>query len=980
MTGKKLLITSIEKEQRTKLNDCYLLLEKIMPPYFFKNFNERDLSDVFSLMVDIQEKKGIQMIERSDSILLVYLKSEESNPLITARMMAGCRILRVLIHESKPIPEFNKVLVIEQIIKYCANKKPVAAIFSLESLQKGYRELFGEVPEGFTDLYHRLNWGELEDLDLSRIIQRLHLIFNLQNEEYSLCLFEKLAGMEYRLSVVCPTIARQEGYYAQILETLKRNHFSCDRAYLRDFTKAGRPDDFTKKEIRFNTFYITYDLDSKDIEKKLDELKWELNELCWSPVRDVFEQELVVKHGFSNRTVNLLRASAEFIHTQLSFFDRNAFTLPDIYRFMATHPPILANIALYFEHRFSPALRKHPVRLDVLKTLEHSIDEIDSGMQEKDERMKVIFRAVLNFVYNIRKSNYYCAHKSALAFRLDPGFMKFYEGLSKSYALAFPPERPYGVFFFYRRNAVGFHVRFSDIARGGWRTVLPRSSSNVLESNDSYNQAHCELFRECFVLANTQHKKNKDIYEGGSKLVTLLKTTAIDFKPELWSAQRAIFDAFLSLIHYDQQNKLCDKSIVDLLKKKEIIEIGPDENMFDEMIAWMGARAAEKGYTLGAGIISGKPENGMNHKHYGVTSFGVHQYLLRMLKYLKIDPEKDDFSIKISGGPFGDVAGNEMKILNAKNASGEFLMPKLRIVAITDGPAAVYDPAGLDREELSRLIHQKNLDEFDYKKLKGDGASMIFSKAIVENNDEFHRAYVVEKGTLQEKKLSGDEFMRLFQTNICHYADVFMPCGGRPQTLNRSNYKNYLPGGKLSSRAIVEGANSFIAPEVRIELQKLGLPIIKDASANKCGVITSSYEILSGLMLSVDEFKSVKEELVAEVMSKLKEHANREAEWLLSEYQRTGTFLTVLTDSLSDKINCKNEKIKAYLDKKPELITDALILEHLPAIFKRLFPERVKRIPPEYRRAIAGVELAIRICYKPSDPIEKEIEEARTLK
>jgi len=111
-------------------------------------------------------------------------------------------------------------------------------------------------------------------------------------------------------------------------------------------------------------------------------------------------------------------------------------------------------------------------------------------------------------------------------------------------------------------------------------------------------------------------------------------------------------------------------------------------------------------------------------------------------------------------------------------------------------------------------------------------------------------------------------------------------------------------------------------------------------------------------------------------MNKLKEHANREAAWLLSEYQRTGTFLTVLTNSLSDKINCKNEEIKACLDKKPELVTDALILEHLPAIFRTSFPERVKRIPPEYRRAIAGVELAIRICYKPNDPIEKEIEEA----
>ena len=119
---------------------------------------------------------------------------------------------------------------------------------------------------------------------------------------------------------------------------------------------------------------------------------------------------------------------------------------------------------------------------------------------------------------------------------------------------------------------------------------------SLLESGDSFEQARSELFRECFVLANTQHKKNKDIYEGGSKLVTLLKVTGeFDFKTELWAAQRAVFEAFLQLVNYGADGKLRDGKIVDFTNRADIIEIGPDENMSDEMISWMGDRAGEDG-------------------------------------------------------------------------------------------------------------------------------------------------------------------------------------------------------------------------------------------------------------------------------------------------------------------------------------------------------------------------------------------------
>ena len=79
-------------------------------------------------------------------------------------------------------------------------------------------------------------------------------------------------------------------------------------------------------------------------------------------------------------------------------------------------------------------------------------------------------------------------------------------------------------------------------------------------------------------------------------------------------------------------------------------------------------------------------------------------------------------------------------------------------------------------------------------------------------------------------------------------ADLFIPAGGRPETIDRENWERYLlPDGTPSARAIVEGANSFITPEARVQLQRKGVIIMRDASANKCGVISSSYEIIANL-------------------------------------------------------------------------------------------------------------------------------------
>ena len=759
-----------------------------------------------------------------------------------------------------------------------------------------------------------------------------------------------------------------------MIEAVNLAGFNIERSYFRDLTYQNNPEDFAHMPVTIATLYLTSPNGVTMHSSKIVELMKNLKVLNWTSLLDLLHQEFVAKKFVSLRDCNLLRAASEFVHTQLAFIDKNAYNHLDICRFMAIYPEIMTEMIKYFYKRFDPETKRDEKKvISSQHRIEKKIDTINTGVHEKDQQLKIIFTCILDFFKNIQKNNFFVENKSSLAFRMDPAFMEYYDKYYDAYKNSFPEDRPYGVFFFYRENAVGFQVRFSEIARGGWRTVIPKNSPNELEQNDAYEFAKDEIFREVFVLSHTQHLKNKDIYEGGSKMITLLNpANGGDNQSIMFETQRSICTSFISLINYDKRDKLKDKNIVDYLGYKEIIEIGPDEKMFDLMIVWISNYAAKAGYTLGSGLISGKPDQGINHKEFGVTSFGVHQFFLRTLKELNIDPFNDEFSVKISGGPYGDVAGNELKLLLEKKASS-YLYKNAKIVAITDGPAAVYDPAGLDCKELESLVLKKNLDAFNPEKLKVDGAYMIFSQSKPSPEGDRYQLVYRKNGKISKKLVNRDEYMNYFQNNIYNYADVFLPCGGRPSTIDISNWENYIPNGVNSSKAIVEGANSFITPEARAKLQDAGILIVKDASANKCGVITSSYEIMSGIMLDKDEFKAEKQELVKEIMVKLKNHAVGEAEWLFANYKAAICHMTGLTEVISRRINEKNEAISAYFTKHPEMLDDQVILDHLPSIFAKKYKDRIDRLPAEYKKAIASVELATRIIYNQSGNLEQEI-------
>jgi glutamate dehydrogenase len=478
------------------------------------------------------------------------------------------------------------------------------------------------------------------------------------------------------------------------------------------------------------------------------------------------------------------------------------------------------------------------------------------------------------------------------------------------------------------------------------------------------------LFRENYVLAHTQHLKNKDIYEGGSKLVCVLHVPEADATREqlpqrIHKLQYAFTHAFLD-VFITEGGVARDRRVVDYYRQDEPIELGPDENMHDEMIEAIAEISARRGYVLGSGIMSSK-QIGINHKKYGVTSLGVVTFAERAMKEVGIDVRRDPFTVNFTGGPNGDVAGNAMRLLLAR-------CPKVQIRVIVDGTGAVYDPRGIDHEALGRVVLRADVDALDPAALSEGGFVIYRNQRRNDGLRELYRRVDRTAAGPEERWVTLDEFYKEYDELIFSVpADLFIPAGGRPETVDGENWRRLLDdGGVPKVRVVVEGANSFITPAARDGLQAAGVVLLRDASANKCGVICSSYEIIGNLLLDDQEFLANKDRYVEDVLQILELRAASEAELILRRHREEGgkRSFTELSNAISVEINAYKARLFALFEARPELRDrppyQAALLAHLPRIIRETpaFRQRVARLPAKYRSAILAAEIATRIVYR----------------
>jgi glutamate dehydrogenase len=542
--------------------------------------------------------------------------------------------------------------------------------------------------------------------------------------------------------------------------------------------------------------------------------------------------------------------------------------------------------------------------------------EIDADIDVKvgTEDIRTMLHAMVEALRHTLRTNFFLPHRYALVLRIDPKFLKTEER----------PELPYGSFFVHGRGFNGFHNRFQDIARGGLRVVKP----STLEQHAREAE---RLFDEVYALSYAQHLKNKDIPEGGAKAAILLEPDG-----EVNRSVKAFVDSLLDLITPEPSTK---RVIVDRLGYEELIYLGPDENITPEHIEWIVDRAKKRGYGMPNAFMSSKPGAGINHKVYGVTSEGVNVFLNVALRARGFDPTARPFTVKITGGPDGDVAGNMIKILHRDYGDNA------RIVGIADGSGCGEDPDGLNVGELLRLVDKSlPIGDFDRTKLGARGR-------VVTINDPDG---VPLRNTMHNRVI----------------ADAFVTGGGRPNTIHGKNWKDFLTSeGVPSSGIIVEGANLFLTPEARQSLSEAGCLIIKDSSANKCGVICSSYEISACMLVSEAEFLAMKSVYVEQVLGKLRELARREALLLMSEHRRhPQVALPDASTTLSKVANRAAVAIEAGISgwsDSDQQLARQLVLDHLPKVLLERVGDRLwTLLPKAYTNWMMAKSLAMRMVYR----------------
>jgi glutamate dehydrogenase len=284
---------------------------------------------------------------------------------------------------------------------------------------------------------------------------------------------------------------------------------------------------------------------------------------------------------------------------------------------------------------------------------------------------------------------------------------------------------------------------------------------------------------------------------------------------------------------------------------------------------------------------------------------------------------------------------------------------RVRVVGMADGTGCAEDPNGLPMGELLRLFE------------RGEPLSAL-------NRETMGHTGVL---TLADTP-TGAAWRNSMHNRVV--ADAFVPAGGRPATINATNWEDFLQeDGTPSAKVVVEGANLFLTADARLALfERCSLPIVKDSSANKCGVICSSLEIVASMTLSSDEFVDLKTTYVNQTLERLRDLARQEAQLLFDESKANlDTPLPALSERISLAILRASQALGGQLDEMHEDQQGRLwplVREQLPpCLFERHASRLPERVPWEYQSAMISSGLASRLVYREGLSFCESLSDAR---
>lgn len=568
-----------------------------------------------------------------------------------------------------------------------------------------------------------------------------------------------------------------------------------------------------------------------------------------------------------------------------------------------------------------------------------------------------IFKFICKLITCTLKTNFYKAEKRAFAFRFDNRILD---------PLVFS-RFVYGIFFVNGHYATGTHLRAADIARGGLRLIRVSRANYDTELDNA-------VLLNYALGPKAQRLKHKDICESGSKGVVVPRPEYAGHRAE---ALNDYTEGIMDLI-------LPDEKIIDYYGKPEMVFFGPDEGtapLMDDVAYHAKARGYKHWRTLTTGKSFGIP-----HDTYGLLAsgetFGLYDRGDQGVE-LQVEGERrvlssdmaaiygeiggrvavsgmtttsimasfrtliahhqereEDLNLMMTGGPDGDLGANQIQCYKGK------------ICLIIDGGSVLFDPEGLDREELTKLAMMRNSRPrvnslgFPVDKLGKNG----FRVPIEAGNLTLPDGTVVRDGALFHRNFLCDPANRKYieQANI----RAFIPCGGFKDTINHGNVRQFVELFR-ELRFIVEGANVFFDDGARRFLATATkIKQIKDTTANKGGVFSSSIaEVLTAFLLQdgyeaeLQNDPATRWALIKDILTLVDRYGRLEAGLLLRLHDADPTLpLFVLSEQSSEAIFALQDLLTERL---PEILAAPglawRIMEHYvpPILQKKLGEERI---------------------------------------
>ena len=349
----------------------------------------------------------------------------------------------------------------------------------------------------------------------------------------------------------------------------------------------------------------------------------------------------------------------------------------------------------------------------------------------------------------------------------------------------------------------------------------------------------------------------------------------------------------------------------------------------------------------------------------GMTTVSVMASFRTVLDHLGLDESR--VNLMMTGGPDGDLGANEIQTF------------KGRICLLIDGGSVLFDPEGLDRDELLKLAVARHttprLDSAEYpeKRLSRHGFRVLRSAKNIKLPD----GEVIEDGAYFHRHFLDTPTWRKYveRANV----QAFVPCGGFKDTINARNVGEFLELFR-DLRVIVEGANVFFDDTARQTIADQSKILqIRDSTANKGGVTCSAIaEVLSAFLLG-EEYERVlvrdrktKSRLIGEVLDLIHANAVAETRMLLALHEAEGTPLYKLSVETSEKLfdlqaslSSRLERLRRYRD-----IVDGTLESAIPPVLvERVGMKRIREVLNgrdlrAYRDAILTKRLAALALYR----------------